>query len=57
MIYTPYTFNNSVTIATEMHLSAQNQFFLVGKNLLLHLAMLKKVADRGFLTFWPIENE
>ncbi len=32
-------------------------FFFVGKNLLLHMVMLEKVADRGFLSFWPFENE
>ncbi len=32
-------------------------FFFVGKNLLLHVVMLENVADRGFLAFWPFENE
>ncbi len=32
-------------------------FFYVRKNLLLHMVMMKKVGDRGFLTFWPCENE
>ncbi len=32
-------------------------FFLVEKNFLLHMVMMKKVADRGFLTFWLYENE
>ncbi len=32
-------------------------FLFVGKNLLLHMVMLEKVADRGFLAFWPFENE
>ncbi len=31
-------------------------FFLVGKNL-LHALLMKKVSDRGFLAFWPFENE
>ncbi len=52
----------NVTIATETCLSAQNQFFFfwsffVGKNLLLHMVILEKVTDRGFLAFWPFENE
>ncbi len=50
----------NVTIATETRLSARNLFFFffffVGKNLFLHMVM-KKVADRGFLAFWPFENE
>ncbi len=33
------------------------RFFFVRKNLLLHMVMLEKVADWGFLTFWPFENE
>ncbi len=33
---TKFTF---VTIATETRLGTQNQFFLVGKNLLLHVVM------------------
>ncbi len=32
-------------------------FFFVGKNLLLHMVTLKKVADRDFLAFLPFENE
>ncbi len=58
-LYTKY-----VTIATETRLRAQNQFFLfclffffVGRNLLLHMVMLEKVTDQGFLAFWPFENE
>ncbi len=47
-----------VTIATETRLSIQNRCFsLVRKNLLLHVVMMKKVADRGFFAFWPFENE
>ncbi len=46
-----------MTIATETRLGAQNQFFcfsvvfFLGKNLLLHMVMLEKVANRGFLAF------
>ncbi len=51
----------SLTIATKTILSTQNWFFFffffAGKNLLLHVATMKKVADRGFLAFWPFENE
>ncbi len=32
-------------------------FFFFGKNLLLHMVMMKKVADRGFEAFWPFEIE
>ncbi len=32
-------------------------FFLSGKNLFLHLVMMKKVVDRGFLAFWPLKSE
>ncbi len=32
-------------------------FFFVGKNLLLHVVMMKKVAHRGFLAFWPYEQK
>ncbi len=32
-------------------------FFFVGKNLLLYMVMLEKVADRGFLAFWPFGSE
>ncbi len=32
-------------------------FFLLEKNLLLHMVMMKKVADRGFFAFWPFEND
>ncbi len=39
-----------------MRLSAQNCFFFVRKNL-LHVVMMKKVIDWGFLAFWPFENE
>ncbi len=46
-----------VTIATGTRLSAQNIFFFVGKNFLFHVTMTKKVADRGFLAFWPFESE
>ncbi len=45
-----------MTIATETHLSAQN-VFLSEKNLLLHVMMMKKVNDWGFLAFWPFEND
>ncbi len=46
-----------VTIATKTRRNAQNQFFCVGKNLLLHMVMPEKVSDRNFLAFWPFENE
>ncbi len=41
-----------------MRLGVQNQFllfFFVSKILLL--LMMEKVADRGFLAFWPFEDE
>ncbi len=44
-----------MTIAAETRLSAQNQFFVcffcVVKNLFLHVAMMKKVADEVSLLF------
>ncbi len=51
-----------MTIAPETRLSTQNQFFFfwlffVGKNLFLDMVMLEKVTNRGFLAFWPFENE
>ncbi len=52
-------FAQYVTIATETCLSAKNWFFLfffVVKNL-LHVMIMKKFADRGFLAFWPFKNE
>ncbi len=45
----------------QKHVLAQRisflRFFFVGKNLLLLMVMLEKVVDRGFLAFWPFENE
>ncbi len=38
-------------------LAPRISFFFVWKNLLLYVVMLEKVADRGFLTFWPFENK
>ncbi len=54
-----YYFYKIVTIATKMCLSARPRsfFFCVGKNLLLPVVMMKKVTNRGFLAFWPFENE
>ncbi len=50
-----------MTIATETLLSTQNQFlffgFFVGKNLLVRMVMLEKITNRGFLAFWPFEND
>ncbi len=52
-------FQSHMTIATETRLRGQNRFFfvVVGKNLFLHVVIMKKVTDRGFLAIWPFENE
>ncbi len=50
-----YTYSIFVTTATESHLSTQKRFFCREENLLLHM-MMKKVAHRGFLTFWSFKN-
>ncbi len=41
-----------VTIVIETRPSAHNHFFFSVGNNLLHIVMLEKVADRGFLAFW-----
>ncbi len=39
----------------QKHVVAPKIGFFFGKN--LHVVMMKKVTDRGFLAFWPFENE
>ncbi len=52
-----FTQTTGVKLLTQMWLLSQKHFFLFcRKNLLLHMVMMKKVADRGFLAFWPFDN-
>ncbi len=49
-----------MTIATETRLSAQNRFYLFFLSEKISSYMRwwwKKVTNRGFLAFWPFENE
>ncbi len=41
----------------QKHVLTPKIHFLCQKESPLHVVMMKKVADRGFLAFWPLESQ